>query len=192
MKQLIDFSAAIIFTIAYFATRDIHFATKVLMVSTCAQMALTWLIWREIETAHCWIWAAVMLFGSLTLLFNDKRFLFWKPTVINWSFSVILLISHYVSTKNLAQRALEGIFATVPDMKLNVPEKGWTQVNRYVALYFFFSGSINIFVAFTFDEATWVTFKLVGMLILNCLGMIMLFSYLYRHMEKPEAQNQED
>ena len=47
------------------------------------------------------IFGISLLFGGSTLFFRNEEFLFWRPTVINWIFSVLLLSVEFFSGKNL-------------------------------------------------------------------------------------------
>jgi len=54
-------------------------------------------------------------------------------------------------------------------------------------------GVVNIYVAKNFDESTWVTFKLIGMTLLNLTFFLGQFFYLSRFMkEEEEAEAETD
>ena len=100
MKQLIEFIPIDLFGGVYFWTRDIFIATMVLMGGIVLQLAVEyWTTKKVSRQTQIIFWSAILL-GGATLLFRNEEFLFWKPTIVNWIFSVTLLgfISSAVKT----------------------------------------------------------------------------------------------
>jgi intracellular septation protein len=62
----------------------------------------------------------------------------------------------------------------------------WHQVNMAWALFFFFMGALNLYIAFEYSEETWVNFKLFGSTALLVAFVIAQGVWLSRHMENPE------
>jgi intracellular septation protein len=54
--------------------------------------------------------------------------------------------------------------------ELRVPDPVWSGLNWSWVGFFFVMGCLNLYVAFNFEEATWVQFKLLG-----GLGLMLLF-----------------
>ena len=91
MKQIIEYLPIIIFTITYFYTRDIFFATLILLIGLFIQVCLEYLLEKKVSKKTMIIFGISFLFGGSTIIFRNEGFLFWRPTVINWIFSMILL-----------------------------------------------------------------------------------------------------
>ncbi len=191
MKQLVDLLPAVTFFACYFMTKDFMTATIALVIGSAVQLALTWAIWKKVEKMHIAIFCMLLPLAGLTLLFDDERFLMWKPTIVNWVFTLVLLGSHYIGERNLSQRAIEGMLHSIPEIKMDVPTTAWATVNRYVALFFFIIGALNLLVAFNFSEATWVTFKVFGLVVFNLIGVGLLFAYLYQFMQQAPQEPHE-
>jgi intracellular septation protein len=120
----------------------------------------------------------VLFFGTLTLVLHDPVFIMWKPTVINWAFAAALLFSHWFMKRGLIARMLDAV-ASFPDLIIQRLTYAWT--------FFLISlGALNLYVAFNFDEATWVNFKLFGLMGLTLVFALGQGLYLARHM--PENQ----
>jgi intracellular septation protein len=62
----------------------------------------------------------------------------------------------------------------------------WHQLNHAWALFFFFMGALNLYIAFEFSEETWVNFKLFGSTGLLIVFVIIQGVWLSKHMEHPE------
>lgn len=88
MKLLLDFLPIIIFFIVYKTTNDIILATAILIPATLLQMLYTWMRTHKIEKMQLVTLALVVILGGATVLFQDKTFIQWKPTVVNWLFGI--------------------------------------------------------------------------------------------------------
>ncbi len=64
---------------------------------------------------------------------------------------------------------------------IQLPNKVWARLNVAWILFFIGSGLANLYVAFNFEEATWVNFKLFGMKGLTVLFVIAQSFYLSKH-----------
>ena len=134
---------------------------------------------------HLFTLFIILVLGSATLLLQDKRFIMWKPTVVNWAFAVVFFASQFIGGKNLIRRILEKNFSARDNV--------WTALNLSWVGFFLLMGIINLLVAFNFSEQTWVNFKLFGMLGLTFVFAIGQSLFLARHisMENPEISKQD-
>ncbi|MEJ2756574.1 MAG: septation protein IspZ, partial [Gammaproteobacteria bacterium] len=94
-----------------------------------------------------------------------------------------LWLSSWLFNKNWVRVALEAALRANEDLQLDTSAINWSRVNFLTGLFFFITGIINIWVAFSFSTETWVQFKLFGMLALNAVGMVVLFGYLSKHIK---------
>lgn len=184
MKNLLELLPALAFLAAYFVpspfARDLYFATLVLMVATLVQVLATKLLFGRVERRHWILLIAVVGLGAATLLLHDKRFIMWKPTLVNWVLAAVLIGSQYVGEKNLIQRLLAGT--------VHLEARQWVWLNRACALFYFGVGTANLYVALTLAEATWVQFRTVGLWVLNGVFLLGIMAYLYRYaQEAPET-----
>jgi len=138
MKLLIDFFPVVLFLIAYKFT-NIYTATMVIIVASCVQVAGYWLVTRKVEKMHLVSLALFIVLGGLTLYLRDKRFIMWKPTIINWLFAAAFVGSAYIGGKPLIQRMLSG--------QLELPDIAWKKLNLAWVGFFIVSGLINLYFA---------------------------------------------
>ncbi len=183
MKLLFDFFPVLLFFIAY-KTYDIYVATAAAIAASFIQVGLFWLKTRKVETMHLVTLAILVVFGGLTLYLKDEQFIKWKPTVINWLFGVVFLASQWVGEKTMIERMMSA--------SLSLPNRIWRNLNLSWTLFFFVLGGANWFVMTTFDTATWVNFKLFGMLGLTFLFVVLQSIYLSRHLPEPQPQTEEE
>jgi intracellular septation protein len=171
MKILLDYLPIILFVGAYYL-RDIYFATVVLIVALLAQVAILWGMTRRVPKMQLTAALLALVLGGITLALHDPVFIKVKPTALYGLFAVVLLASHYVGEKPLIQRLLES--------NLQLPAPVWRRVNLMWAGFF---GALNLYVAYSFAEATWVNFKLFGMLGLTFAFVLLQGLYLSRYLD---------
>jgi intracellular septation protein len=162
MQFLVDLLPVIAFFVAYkFA--GIYVATAVLIVGVLAQTVVSWIRFRKVSPMLLTSAALVLVFGGLTLLIHDATFIKWKPSVVSWLFAGAFLASHFMRGPTVVQRML-GENVTLDD-------QSWNRLNLMWVGFFVFEGAINLYVAYHYDEATWVSFKLFGL-----MGLTFLFA----------------
>jgi intracellular septation protein len=153
MKFLFDLFPVILFFAAYkFA--GIYVATGVAIAATFAQIGWVWFRHRKVDTMLWVSLGLITFFGGATLLLHDPTFIKWKPTVLYWLFATVLLVSATLLKKNLIRKMLEE--------QMSLPEPLWARLNLAWVGFFAAMGVANLYVAFTYSEATWVNFKLFG------------------------------
>ena len=183
MQLLFDFLPIIAFFVAY-KLADIYVATVVLIVAVVLQSAIQWLRKRKLSSMHLVSAGLVLVFGGLTLAIHDKAFIMWKPTVVNWLFAAAFLASQMpaLGGKPMVQRLM-----SATESGLDLSASSWRHLNLMWVAYFVFLGVANLIVFRNFDEATWVNFKLFGM-----LGLTLVFVLLQGMWIASKAQPPED
>lgn len=171
MKLLIDFFPVFAFFVAYKAF-DIYVATSVLIVTFIAQFLFDWRRNGKINKMHLTSLVLVLVFGGITLLLRDEKFIQWKPTVVNWLFAAAFLLAPLFTGKTLVQRLMEKTVELAPGM--------WAQLNSMWIVFFLLSGTANLYVVYNYDEETWVNFKLFGMLGLTFVFILLQGIWLSR------------
>ena len=107
MKLLFDFFPLILFFGAY-KFYDIYLATLVAMAASLAQVVFVRIRHGKFETTHLVTLFVILIFGGMTLLFRDDMFIKWKPTIVNWIFTVIVLGSQFIGKQTVLERLLGG------------------------------------------------------------------------------------
>jgi len=175
MKLLLDFLPIIIFFVVYKASGDIILATAVLIPATLLQMLYTWIRTHRIEKMQLVTLVLVVLLGGATIIFQDKTFIQWKPTVVNWLFGAVFLGSHFIGQKTVVQRLM--------DANIALPPQAWRNLNIAWVLFFISMGIVNLVVAYTMSEEAWVSFKLFGMLGLTFVFILAQGLYMSKHIQ---------
>jgi len=111
MKFLFDLFPVILFFIA-FKLKGIYVATAVAIAATFMQIGWLWLRKRRIDGMLWASLAIIVVFGGATLLLQNDTFIKWKPTVLYWTFGVVLV----------AAERLHGWHNVVSDVELALEE----------------------------------------------------------------------
>ncbi len=201
MKLLIDFLPIVIFFLVYKMAPQfieaispalngeqiqilsdmpaIILATAVLIPATMLQILYTKITTGKVETMHLVTLALVVIMGGATVILQDKTFIQWKPSVVNWLFAAAFLGSRFIGKKTILERMM--------GQNLDLPAVAWQKLNYAWVAFFTFSGIANLYVAYNFSEDIWVNFKLFGLLGLTIIFIIAQSFYLYQFMN-PEGE----
>lgn len=182
MQLFVDFLPILVFFGAYFYD-GIYFATAVLMVVMPIVMFGQWIITKKLNRVYAASTALVLILGSATLILRNPLFLYWKPTVLYWAIGLAYLGSQFFGDKVFIERLLGGA--------AELSERQWRRLNQAWVAFFLIIGGINLYVAYSFNEATWVKFKLFGMLGLMLTFVIGQSIWLVLVMNKNESTNSE-
>jgi len=169
MKFFIDLLPVVIFFIVYKYT-DIFYATFSAIIVSILLAISTYLIKKKIEKMVLFNTLLITILGGLTILLKDNTFIMWKPTAIYWLFALVLIVSQFLFKKNLMKQML--------GKQVNLQDYAWNHISTNVIIFLIGIGILNLYVAFNFDENTWVNFKLFGITFLLFIFMIYLALYI--------------
>lgn len=174
MKFLVDFFPILLFFIAY-KISGIYVATAVAMLASLVQTGWHWFHHGKAETMHLVTLALLLVFGGMTLAFQDPVFIKWKPTLVNWLFTLAFILSPLFGGRFLIERMM--------GHAIKLPQVIWQKLNLAWSLFFALLGGLNLYVAYHYDEATWVNFKLFGLMGLTFAFIIAQSFYMARHIQ---------
>ena len=180
MKFLFDLFPVLVFFAAYLAA-DLFIATAAMILATLGQVGWLRLRKRPVEPMLWITLAIVVVFGGLTIYLQDARFILWKPTVLYWIFSLVLVVSALFLKKNLIRSILA-------KAELKLPDAVWAWVNWSWAIFFALLGIANLYIAFNFSESTWVkikTFGFTSVMLLFIVGQMLFLARYVKEDEKP-------
>lgn len=153
MRILIDFFPIALF-VAFYKLQGIYTATAVLMAATVVQTAIIYAMDKRLQMMQKVTLALVLVFGVLTLVLQDERFIKWKPTVLYVSMATVLATALWGWKKNFLQILLSS--------QLQLPDAVWARLTVIWVGYFLFMGALNGYVAANFTTDEWINFKLWG------------------------------
>ena len=174
LKFITDFGPLLIFfTIYYKSGNNLTAAIPPLIIATLIAVVIMYFVEKKIPYVPLIGGIVISLFGGLTLYFNNPIFLYMKPTIVNIIFASILIISKIFFNKNFLRFFLQSAF------QLN--EIGWNKLNFRWAYFFIFLAILNEIIWRTQPEATWVNFKVWGMLPITFIFTGLQLPLINRH-----------
>ena len=155
-------------------------ATGVMVVAAVAALVVSYVKLRRLPIMPMVTAAIVVIFGSLTLVFNDSTFIKVKPTVLYSLFAGGLFFG-------LAFR--RPILQIMFDGALQLTETGWRILTWRWAFFFLAMAALNEYVRHAFTESTWVAFKSFGFLPLTVVFALAQTPVVLKHEAKaPPAE----
>lgn len=180
MKLLFDLFPVILFFIA-FKIKGIFVATAIAIAATVVQIIWTKYRHGKVDTMLWVSFAIVGVFGGATLFLHDETFIKFKPSVLYWLFSLILLVSNAFFKKNLIRAMLAE--------KMALPARVWNRLNLSWSLFFLVLGFINLYVAFNYSTDVWVNFKLFGFTGMMLAFIIAQSAWLAKYIDEKKEEN---
>ena len=114
----------------------------------------------------------ILLFGGLTIYFDNDVFFKMKPTIINILFGVILYAGE-IMNKPLLKHLLGGT--------LKLEEKGWSLLTKRWVGFFIILAILNEIIWRTQSTDLWVNFKVFGILPITFLFTMTQFSLIKKY-----------
>lgn len=162
-------------------------AVAVLMVVAPIVFVVQWILTRKINKMSAASTALVVVLGGATLISGNSAFIFWKPTVLYWVAAVAFLGSQIIGERPFIQRMMQAV-STDDDDRIQLSLENWKKLNFLWVVFFAVAGGINIYVAYNYAEATWVNFKLFGLLGMTFVFIVAQSFWLARHLDSVDPE----
>ena len=156
-KSLLEMGPLILFFVVnYFY--GIFAGTAILVVSTIISLIVSKLLYKSIPMLAAFGCVAVVLFGSLTLIFDNDLFIKIKPTVVSLIIAGILLLGKVMGKNPLA---------LVMQSSITLEEEGWTKLTWLWVFMFIVMAVANEIAWRNLTTDQWVSFKAFGIPVLS-------------------------
>ncbi|HNW44749.1 MAG TPA: septation protein A [Elusimicrobiales bacterium] len=163
MKLFADFLPVVLF-FAVYKIQGIYAATAAAIAAGLLQAAYSYARTGTVDTMLKLSLGILVVFGGSTLLFHNEAYIKWKPTVLYWGFALAIAGGRLLFKHN----AIRGLIGK----QLALPDPLWEKLNAAWAIFFALLGWLNLHVAWHYSTASWVNFKLFG--ILGCMLAFLL------------------
>lgn len=161
LKPTVDYGPLLIFFVAY-TLGGLWVATGALMATTLVAIAVSYWAERRVPMVLVVTAAVVMVFGGLTLVFDDDRFIKMKPTIVQALFAVVLL-GGLAMGKPLLKPVMSAAW--------ELTDRGWTLLSLRFGLFFAAMAIANEIVWRTQSTDFWVNYKVFG-----AIGVTLVFT----------------
>jgi len=152
-------------------------ATAVLIPAVLIALIVSYVQLRRLPVMPLITAILVVIFGALTIYFQDPRFIKMKPTILYLVFGAALLGGLYLK---------KPVLEIVLDNAMPLTEKGWRILTLRWGLLFFALAILNEIVWRTQSNTVWVYFKFPGTMILIFLFTLAQVPLMLKHELKDE------
>ncbi|MBF9049362.1 septation protein A [Roseobacter sp. HKCCD9010] len=166
LKSALELGPPLLFFVAYMRFRDVTWeiggteydgfilVTAAFVPLLLASIAALWMLTRKISRIQVFTAILVVVFGALTIWFNDERFFKMKTTLVYGFFAVVLGIGLL-----RGQSWLQFVMGDLLPMR----DEGWMILTKRLAGAFALMGLANEIVWRTQSTEFWVTFETFGL-----------------------------
>ncbi len=185
IRQAVDFGALVAFMVAYAVNRFVRDldgndalvqATWVLVGASLIALVVGWIAEKRLAPLPLLTGGFALVFGTLTLLFNDPVLLKLKLTIQNGLLAVVLLGS--LPLRRYPFKYLLG-------EAIRITDEGWRGLTLRYGLYFAAVAIVNEIVWRTQSDDTWVAFR-GGLWVASAAFGIWQVFFIMRHLIKDE------
>lgn len=169
VKQVLELGPPLLFFVAYLRMRDETYAiggteydgfivaAGVFVPILLASIAILWKLTGKLSRMQVFTAVMVIIFGGLTVWFNDERFFKMKTTLVYGLFAAILGIGLLQGRSYLAW---------VMSEFLPMTDEGWMKLTKRLALFFAGLAVANEIIWRTMSTDAWVKIETFGFPIL--------------------------
>jgi intracellular septation protein len=175
-RLALDLGPLILF-FAAFQYAGIFAATGIFMVAVLTSLALGWHLEKKLSPIPLVTAILVVIFGGLTLYLHNDTFIKVKLTVLYVIFGTTLLVG-----LRFNRIFIKYVFAEAFDLT----EKGWRGLTWRWGIFFLSLAALNEAVWRNTSTATWVSFKVWGIMSLIFLFALAQTPFLLKHHADPE------
>lgn len=170
-KLLIDIGPLAIFFIFY--TRNgLQASILPFMIATVIAVIFSYIMEKKIPVMPTVGAAIILVFGGLTIYFNNEVFFKMKPTIINVLFAIILY-----GGEILKKPLLKYILGSA----LKLQNEGWEKLTKRWISFFIALAILNEIIWRTQSTDMWVNFKVFGILPITFIFTLSQFSLIKKY-----------
>ncbi len=187
VRAIVDYGGLAVFLIAYFAAKTVLkqpgtaallTATWGLVVGSALALIVGLVAERRIAPLPLFAGLAALIFGGLTLVFHDPRFVKIKPTAINIALAGIML-----GGAMMGKNPLRALFAGA----LHLSPQGWRKLTIRYGIFFLFMAAANEAVWRTQPDSVWILFRFPGLQVLSLLFAVTQVPMMMKDMKALET-----
>lgn len=179
VRNVVDFGGLVAWLAAYFlGGRNLVNATWALVAGSAVALLIGLIFERRLAPIPLIAGGAGLVFGGLTLVFHDPRFLKIKPTVMNLAYGAGLL-GGLALGKNPLKLLLGEAFP--------MADPGWRKLTVRYGLFFLSLAALNEAVWRTQPDTIWVLFRFPGLMILTALFSVSQAPTMMKYAQNDET-----
>ena len=170
-KLLIDIGPLAVFFVFY-TRSDLKTAILPFMIATIIAVLFSYIVEKKIPIMPTVGAVIILIFGGLTIYFDNETFFKMKPTIINLLFAGILY-GGIILNKSLLRYLLGAA--------LKLQDKGWDILTKRWIGFFIALAILNEIIWRTQTTDIWVNFKVFGILPITFIFTLTQFSTIKKY-----------
>lgn len=191
LKLVLELGPIVLFFVAYTRIKDKTFtiggteyegfivATAAFIPVLLLTTGILWALTGKLSKMQLFTAVLVVVFGGMSIWFNDEKFFKMKPTIIYLMFGGIL---------GFGLMRGQSYLRMVMDGAMPMAEEGWMILTKRFAVFFVGLAVLNEFVWRTMSTDAWVNFKTFGLTAAVFVFMIMQSGLLNRYAIEDEKE----
>ena len=172
IKLLVDIGPLAVFFVFY-TRSDLQTAILPFMIATVIAVLFSYIMEKRIPIMPTVGAGIILVFGGLTIYFDNEVFFKMKPTIINILFALILYGGE-IFKKPLLKYLLGGT--------LKLQEIGWSILTKRWVGFFIALAILNEIIWRTQSTDIWVNFKVFGILPITFIFTLSQFSTIKKYL----------
>ena len=172
IRSGVEYAGPLAFLLGYLITRNLLTATWALVGASGLALIVGYVVERRIAPMPLFAGLTALIFGTLTLVFHDTRFVKIKPTVINAVLAGVMLGGVWLKKNPL--KALLGD-------ALKLPDPAWRTLTLRYGVFFLFTAILNEAVWRTQPDGVWIWFRMPGLQILALVFSLSQVPLMLKH-----------
>ena len=178
VRPLLEYGPLLLFLLVN-ARAGIFYGTAALVVATLLSLGLSWVLFRRLPKILVFGCAGVVIFGALTLIFEDELFIKIKPTVVSLLIACVL-----AGGAILGRNPLKSVLGD--SMKITLDDRGWQRLTwLWVGMFCSIAGA-NEIAWRTLSTDGWVSFKVFGLTGISLVWGVLIALVLARYQKDAE------
>ena len=170
-KLFIDIGPLAIFFIFY-SRGDLNSAILPFIIATIIAVLLSYILEKKIPIMPTVGAIIILIFGGLTIYFDNEVFFKMKPTIINILFAIVLF-GGIILKKSLLKYLLGSA--------LKLKDDGWSILTKRWIIFFIALAVLNEIIWRTQSTDIWVNFKVFGILPITFIFTITQFPLIKKY-----------
>ena len=171
LKPLIDIGPLAVFFVFY-TRSDLKTAILPFMIATVIAVIFSYMMEKKIPIMPTVGAIIILIFGGLTIYFDNETFFKMKPTIINLLFAGILY-GGIILNKSLLRYLLGAA--------LKLQDEGWDILTKRWIGFFIALAILNEIIWRTQTTDIWVSFKVFGILPITFIFTLTQFSTIKKY-----------
>jgi intracellular septation protein len=187
VRAFVDLAGLVGMLIGFLLTHDLVKATWFLVAGSAIGLVVGWIAERRIAPIPLVAGGAALVFGGLTLIFHDARFVKAKPTFMNIAFATFLLGGTLMNRNPL--KILMG-------EALEMSDAAWRTLTIRYGVFFIVVAILNLVVWWIASasfppvkaDSVWLLFRFPGLMILTVIFTASQLPLMMRHAKTEDSE----